>query len=727
MSWLDSGSHVDTLIIEGANILELDIEAEEKPALSSSLTEPFVDPAIVSYGRPEDTNLSTTKISPIECRPSPPTDYSSKTFGSKPLFITHAAESKPTIPFQTKPKEGVLQQNTAHEAVASATLAGPFNDISIQDPDDIQHEEYTNTTNRVLLEEATSVPAENGFPAQPPTKPAGRRNRRGTQRGKAAFTGRDAFGKGQIHSIQPDLLRDQQRAKTVKDRSQAPPTVTPSHFDNLPSKPPSQLHVPSTKRKSRRHLKAREDRNGWATGEASDIQDMGDFDFEGNLSKFDKRKVFEKIRQEDTTADEERLVSFNRVHARPGTNGGKNLHYSENVLDSPNPNGHLAWNNGDSEDEMSDSKLSSRRSSRRNLRRRKTPSRKGSAIQTGDQQLVASSLPLDPVAKARYSSNDQAGSPQRLSNPPIPRLSGSNDPLKPSLRILPSNRTCPSLTPLQMVELEQLAMSELGLTEDMITENAGRGIAETARKLINVQSGTSSTNNQIMPLIFIMAGNHRSGARAIAAGRHLLNHHTRVVICVLGHEREEHLIDSVRRQLVIYRNCGGLTSKPDELVHSLQHLQAPRSLIIDALLGIHASFDDLRMDDQAAYSQLGKWANSAEFSALSIDIPSGLDASSGKPIPRSYFQPDDTDEIKGIPTVETDLVIHADFVLSLGAPKIGLLTALNRSPAHEKWGLFLTDIGINNIAWEKFGTKRSHGVDFGSEWVMSLRYKLGED
>jgi hypothetical protein len=45
----------------------------------------------------------------------------------------------------------------------------------------------------------------------------------------------------------------------------------------------------------------------------------------------------------------------------------------------------------------------------------------------------------------------------------------------------------------------------------------------------------------------------------------------------------------------------------------------------------------------------------------------------------------------------------------------------------KKVELFLTDIGINNLAWKKFGTKRGNGVDFGSEWVVSLRYKLGED
>jgi len=75
--------------------------------------------------------------------------------------------------------------------------------------------------------------------------------------------------------------------------------------------------------KSRRARKSFiEDANGWATEDATDIQDMGDFDFESNLSKFDKRRVFDDIRKDDTTADGERLVSFNRV-AKPGTNRGK--------------------------------------------------------------------------------------------------------------------------------------------------------------------------------------------------------------------------------------------------------------------------------------------------------------------------------------------------------------------------------------------------------------------
>lgn len=636
MTWLNSNSRTETVVVEGENISEIEIETEEKPTLYPSLTEPFVDPAIVSYDRPEGTNPSRRKLPATESRPSPPIDYSSKTLAYESITATHATQSQPTISLLTELKEPGTRHNILHDFLSSATLGGPFNDLPIQDPDDIPHEEYTDPKPTTLRQEENSAPEENIQPTQPFQKAVGRRNRRGAQKGKAAIPGREISGKAQPQHLHPNRPRDPKEGKIIKEWSQTSLTVATSHLDQPPRKPASRPDAPTTKRKLRHHLRVSEDQNGWATGEASDIQDMGDFDFEGNLSKFDKRKVFEKIRQEDTTADEERLVSFNRVHARPGTNGGKNLHYSENVLDPPNSNGSLAWNRGDSDDEINESKLSSRRSSRRNVHRKKTPSRKGSAIQTGDQHLAGLVLLPDQVAKARFTSNDQAGSPKVFSNPSIALFPSANNPLKPTLRILPSNRICPSLTPLQMVELEHLATSELGLTEDMIIENAARGIAETARRLVNVQPAISGTSDQAAPVIYILAGNHRSGARAIAAGRHLRNHNTRVAVCMLAHEREADLIDSVRRQLVIYRKCGGLTSKPDELVHSLQHLQASRSVIIDALLGIHSSFDDLRTDDQTAYSQLSKWANSVEISALSIDIPSGLDASSGKFFPRIF-------------------------------------------------------------------------------------------
>lgn len=72
--------------------------------------------------------------------------------------------------------------------------------------------------------------------------------------------------------------------------------------------------------------------NGWASEEVT--EEMGEFDFENNLAKFDKRTIFDQMRKEDQIDDAARLVSHNR-RPKPGTNGGKNLHYTESVLENP--------------------------------------------------------------------------------------------------------------------------------------------------------------------------------------------------------------------------------------------------------------------------------------------------------------------------------------------------------------------------------------------------------
>jgi enhancer of mRNA-decapping protein 3 len=72
--------------------------------------------------------------------------------------------------------------------------------------------------------------------------------------------------------------------------------------------------------------------NGWASEDVT--EEMGEFDFENNLAKFDKHTIFEEMRKEDQVDDASRLVSHNR-RVKPGTAGGKNLAYDENVLDLP--------------------------------------------------------------------------------------------------------------------------------------------------------------------------------------------------------------------------------------------------------------------------------------------------------------------------------------------------------------------------------------------------------
>lgn len=258
-----------------------------------------------------------------------------------------------------------------------------------------------------------------------------------------------------------------------------------------------------------------------------------------------------------------------------------------------------------------------------------------------------------------------------------------------------------------MLELEQLAISELGLTEEMMTENAARCIAETAYSLVTFFKRKEDKSPSRPPLIVLLAGNHKTGSRAIAAARHLLNHGAHVVLCILGPlEREDELMESVRRQLKIFRNCGGHAIKQDALMRTLRQLQAPTDLIVDALFGMHLTFEDLRTDDQASYFQLLCWANGSEADTLSIDIPSGIDASSGLAAEHD----------------EESLCVRASRIISLGAPKTGLLTALSTIPEVTAAMLLVADLGIGPAAWKKFGNKKRYGVEFAGKWMAELHY-----
>lgn len=148
------------------------------------------------------------------------------------------------------------------------------------------------------------------------------------------------------------------------------------------------------------------DEAGWATEDASEVQEMGDFDFERSLAKFDKRSVFQEIQTEDSIAEEDRLVSHNRLpKVKPGTAGGKNYHYTENVLDTPNGHGHghgltpkgtpktkqETWKSEESETEDrgnlrdTGSGRQSRRADSKLAINRRPSSRKGSSAISGQQ------------------------------------------------------------------------------------------------------------------------------------------------------------------------------------------------------------------------------------------------------------------------------------------------------------------------------------------------------
>ena len=619
VTWLPSQNRMDMFVVDGpGNLLDLEILPPGSRGTSSpaASVQPDIDPAILSYVKSASQSLGQKQSATSK----PPTVGSKASGQEKHGTSPQHAASTFTALHEGRDPSNVQQPRHG----TSATLTGPFEDLSIngfrgEDEGQIGGKEGTQHNN---------------------TPSKWKKTRRGKGRGKdspAEVAGQTPLGV-RPNSKDPSLNFTPTMKQGGRGRGNGW-RETPLLEDA--SRPKSPLLHPrggsSGRKPSRREIKlrAKMEKSGWATEDATDIQEMGDFDFSGNLSKFDKRGVFDQLKQEDTTADEERLVNFNRIPPRAGTAGGKNLHFTENVL-SPKAESRKAWSSHDSEADGEEARFSSGRSSHRNMSRvstRQPTSRKGSTVTTDQHGTGSGSFP-EPKVRARWASrapSDNLKAARDLSSSrdtAMPHLPSSAQS-KPSFRIVSSNQYCPCLTPLQMLELEQLAISELGMSDELMTENASRSIAETASKLIHPMSELSNKNkNGPGPVVVVLAGNTKSGARAIAGARQLRNHGARVMLTLLALEREDDLLDVIRRQLSIYQNSGGQLTKPSGLKRTLRSLRAKPDLIIDALLGMHMSYDDLRTDDQETYFGLANWANNSAH-VMAIDVPSGVDASTG--------------------------------------------------------------------------------------------------
>ncbi|TWU72625.1 enhancer of mRNA decapping [Metarhizium rileyi] len=510
----------------------------------------------------------------------------------------------------------------------------------------------------------------------------------------------------------------------------------------------------------KKNLKSRKGlaNNGWASEDVT--EEMGDFDFENNLAKFDKRTIFEEIRKEDVVDEADRLVSHNR-RPKPGTAGGKNLHYTEMVLDLPPSQGGQNADFWNSEAELGVNE--SERPSGRDARNGASSATAAAAAAAA----ATATVPLKPRAESKSGlsrrSQSRKASGVATSQPlsrvnsfvrlsqsstrrPTPKLGhreadGRSQPRieQSGLYLIPSLRRLEAISTLQMLNLENIAANEIGFSEALMAENAGRGIAEVAvtalsdpamkvrYELALAASTTDPSSSLGTSTIVVLAGNNKSGIRALAAARHLRNKTFDVLVCLVGFEREKDLLEDLRRQIQLYRAFGGkVYHKNDFFEHvrksSVFGTPVSVSLIIDALLGLTMSFEELRIGDQATVYELMEWANRNDAFVLSVDVPTGIDPTSGK-----------------IAIIDgAHLYVKPRYVVAIGAPKKGLLVAVTPPPdgepgplnsgAHEdEWRLFIADMGLGSAVWRKAGTKVRKGVDFGGKWVLEMQYRGVED
>ncbi len=224
-----------------------------------------------------------------------------------------------------------------------------------------------------------------------------------------------------------------------------------------------------------------------------------------------------------------------------------------------------------------------------------------------------------------------------------------------------TGRSVAAVTAAQMREIDRIAIAGTGPNLYQMMENAGRNLALQALQLL----GTGGQKARIV----VLAGHGGNGGGGICAARHLANRHADVrLVLSQGHR----LGEVPAQQLQIFRATNGTEVE----FAALASLHA--DLIIDAVIGY-----SLRGAPAGNALALLRWANEHGAPVLALDVPSGLDATTG---------------------VAAGECVRADCTMTLALPKTGLVP--------EKTGdLVLADIGIPPAVYREAGIKYESPFD----------------
>jgi len=217
-----------------------------------------------------------------------------------------------------------------------------------------------------------------------------------------------------------------------------------------------------------------------------------------------------------------------------------------------------------------------------------------------------------------------------------------------------SMQLIPALTSAEMAAVDRVMVEDYGIDLVQMMENAGRALAALARDRFLDGDPQGKT-------VVILAGSGSNGGGALVAGRRL--HGWGATVRTVLAREEDRFAPVPAKQLAILRRLGV------EVVSSGQLMATPKSptpdLVIDGVIGY-----SLRGAPHGGAEALIRWSGSAGAPILALDVPSGMDATSG-----------DVHES----------TVRATATLTLALPKTGLVSGPARAHVGE---LYLADIGV---------------------------------
>ena len=234
----------------------------------------------------------------------------------------------------------------------------------------------------------------------------------------------------------------------------------------------------------------------------------------------------------------------------------------------------------------------------------------------------------------------------------------------------PTNRPVPTVTGAEMSEVDRVAVEEVGLDLRRMMEHAGRGLAEVV------------LDRRRDAPVTVLAGKGGNGGGGLACARHLANR-------------------SVPTHIVLDRNLTGIGGVTGEQLQILESMDVPIEAT-DAAgpdIDVDAPFDGVVVDALIGYGLSGAprgaaaelivAANGAAGPVVSLDIPSGVHATTGE---------------------RPGAAIEPDVTATLALPKTGL-TAVSGD-------LRLVDLSIPDVVYERVGL--TYDSPFGDQFAVPL-------
>jgi NAD(P)H-hydrate epimerase len=233
----------------------------------------------------------------------------------------------------------------------------------------------------------------------------------------------------------------------------------------------------------------------------------------------------------------------------------------------------------------------------------------------------------------------------------------------------------PAISAEQMKEIDRIAIEETGPNLFQMMENAGRILTELTIRVLDKNFDQE---------IIVLAGKGGNGGGGICAARHLANRGYNVKVCI---SEPQKLKEVTNYQLHILKSTSAQ-------IISIEELQNEKpDLIIDAIIGY-----SLKGEPEGKELELIKWANEQLTKKISLDVPSGVNATTGETF-KHFIKP--------------------DLTLTLALPKTGFLPELTGE-------LYLGDIGITKATIERV----IPGIDsiiFRDDYLVRMEYQIKQN